>query len=49
MAPPCRRAGDVEVRTLAVGVRGTEYELLCLPLRIRDGDVAPARVLLRPR
>lgn len=24
------------------------YELACLPLRIRDGDGAPARVLLRP-
>lgn len=25
-----------------------EYELCCLPLRIRDGDGAPARALLRP-
>ncbi len=24
------------------------YELLCLPLRVRDGDGAPARALLRP-
>jgi len=24
------------------------YELVCLPLRIRDGDGAPARALLRP-
>jgi arylformamidase len=24
-----------------------DYELLCLPLKIRDGDGAPARVVLR--
>jgi len=25
-----------------------EYELICMPLNIRDGDAAPARCLLRP-
>jgi arylformamidase len=29
-------------------VRPGRYELCCLPLRIRDGDGAPARALLRP-
>ncbi len=29
-------------------VRPGRYELLCLPLRLRDGDGAPARALLRP-
>lgn len=29
-------------------VAAGRYELLCLPLRIRDGDGAPARALLRP-
>ena len=24
-----------------------DYELLCLPLKIKDGDAAPARVFLR--
>jgi arylformamidase len=30
------------------GVEPGGYELCCLPLRIRDGDGAPARALLRP-
>jgi arylformamidase len=30
------------------GVEAGSYELCCLPLRIRDGDGAPARALLRP-
>lgn len=29
-------------------VSAGEYELLCLPLKIRGGDGAPARVLLKP-
>lgn len=29
-------------------VPGGGYELICLPLRIQDGDGAPARALLRP-
>ncbi len=29
------------------GVPPGDYELLCLPLKIKDGDGAPARVLLR--
>lgn len=29
------------------GVVAGQYELVCLPLRIRDGDGAPARALLR--
>lgn len=29
-------------------VSGGKYELLCLPLRIRGGDGAPARALLKP-
>jgi arylformamidase len=29
------------------GVPPGAYELLCLPLRLRDGDGAPARVVLR--
>lgn len=29
-------------------VRSGEYELLCLPLKIRRGDGAPARALLKP-
>jgi arylformamidase len=29
------------------GVEPGEYELVCLPLKIREGDGAPARVLLR--
>lgn len=29
-------------------VPGGEYELVCLPLRIADGDGAPARALLKP-
>ena len=31
------------------GVPPGEYELLCLPLRVRDGDGAPARAVLRRR
>jgi arylformamidase len=30
------------------GVPPGRYELLCLPLRVRDGDGAPARALVRP-
>ncbi len=29
-------------------VRPGRYELLCLPLRIQDGEGGPARALLRP-
>jgi arylformamidase len=29
-------------------VSAGSYELVCLPLRIRGGDGAPARVVLRP-
>jgi arylformamidase len=29
------------------GVEAGEYELLCLPLKVRDGDGAPARAILR--
>ena len=35
--PPQRRAGQVEVRTLAVGVCGTDQEILCL-LGVSGGD-----------
>jgi arylformamidase len=43
-------AGVVIVEGLDLsGVAPGRYELLCLPLRIRDGDGAPARVLLHPR
>lgn len=31
------------------GIAAGEYDLICLPLRIKGGDGAPARVLLRPR
>lgn len=31
------------------GVEAGEYELLCLPLKVRGGDGAPARALLRSR
>ncbi len=30
------------------GVAPGEYELLCLPLKVADGDGAPARAVLRP-
>lgn len=30
------------------GVEAGEHDLLCLPLKVADGDGAPARVLLRP-
>lgn len=29
-------------------VRAGSYDLVCLPLKIADGDGAPARALLRP-
>ena len=29
------------------GVEPGEYELICLPLKVKDGDGAPARALLR--
>jgi arylformamidase len=42
------RAGVVIVEGLDMtGVPPADYELLCLPLKLRDGDGAPARVLLR--
>lgn len=31
------------------GVDGGDYELICLPLKIRGGDGAPARAILRSR
>lgn len=41
-------AGVVVVEGLRLGaVPAGEYELSCLPLRIEDGDGAPARALLR--
>lgn len=41
-------AGVVIVETLDVtGVPPGDYELLCLPLKIKGGDGAPARVFLR--
>ncbi|MEW5767417.1 MAG: cyclase family protein [bacterium] len=30
------------------GIEAGEYELICLPLKLEDGDGAPARVVLRP-
>jgi arylformamidase len=43
-------AGVVIVEGLDLAaVAPGRYEMLCLPLRIQDGDGAPARVLLRPR
>lgn len=30
------------------GVRPGDYDLICLPLRLEQGDGAPARVILRP-
>ncbi len=42
------RAGIVILEGLDLsGVPPGDYELICLPLKIRDGDGAPARVLLR--
>jgi len=42
------RAGVVIVEGLDLtGVPAGDYELLCLPLKIKDGDGAPARVFLR--
>ena len=29
------------------GVEPDEYELICLPLKVEDGDVAPARAIVR--
>jgi arylformamidase len=41
-------AGVVVVEGLALGdVPPGDYELVCLPLKIKDGDGAPARVVLR--
>jgi arylformamidase len=41
-------AGVVIIEGLDLaGVPAGDYELLCLPLKLRDGDGAPARVLLR--
>lgn len=41
-------AGVVIVEGLDLsGVPAADYELMCLPLKIRDGDGAPARVFLR--
>jgi arylformamidase len=42
-------AGVVLIEGLNLSeVSAGEYELLCLPLKIRGGDGAPARALLRP-
>lgn len=42
------RAGVVVVEGLDLtGVPPGDYELLCLPLKLKEGDGAPARVLLR--
>ena len=42
-------AGIAIVEGLALtDVPAGEYELICLPLRIADGDGAPARALLKP-
>ena len=30
------------------GVKAGQYELICLPLRLAQGDAAPARAILRP-
>ena len=41
-------AGVVIIEGLVLdGIPPGDYELICLPLKIRDGDGAPARVLLR--
>ena len=41
-------AGVVIIEGLDLsGVPAGDYELLCLPLKLKDGDGAPARVLLR--
>lgn len=37
----------IEGMNLSAVAPGT-YDMVCLPLRLRDGDGAPARVLLRP-
>ena len=43
-------AGVVIVEGLNLtGVPEGDYELLCLPLKLKDADGAPARVLLRER
>lgn len=43
-------AGVVVLEGLRLAaVPGGEYDLVCLPLRIEDGDGAPARALLRER
>ncbi len=31
------------------GIKGGVYELICLPLKVREGDGAPARAILRER
>lgn len=44
------RAGICVIEGLRLaGVRPGRYDLCCLPLRIPDGDGAPARAALRPR
>ena len=44
------RAGVVIVETLDLrAVEPGEYELMCAPLKIKDGDGAPARVFLIER
>ncbi|MBN2371990.1 MAG: cyclase family protein [Vicinamibacteria bacterium] len=44
------RAGIVLIEGLDFSsVEPGEYELICLPLSIRDGEAAPARVVLRSR
>ena len=44
------RAGVVIVETLDLrAIPPGEYELVCAPLKIKDGDGAPARVFLIER
>jgi arylformamidase len=43
-------AGVVVVETVDLSaVAAGEYDLICLPLRVKGGDAAPARAVLRPR
>ena len=37
----------IEVINLS-GVKAGMYEMICLPLRIKDGDAGPARAIIRP-
>jgi arylformamidase len=29
-------------------VKAGQYEIICLPIRVKEGDAAPARAILRP-